>query len=208
MYETLGHIPLMIAAPGVAAGTCDALTTSVDIFATLAAQFGIEDKVRQRTHGKSLLPLLAGESKSVRDWILAGVWGREVHLIDERRKYARAPAQANRPLGAWSNRWSTMPTHFLTREQEMPLPDERARLDRMPGSKVPVIRQTWDESDAVPFWAAARFSGNHLYDLGDDPNEENNLAGSALEREYAARMREALKEVEAPQEQFTRLGLA
>jgi hypothetical protein len=101
-----------------------------------------------------------------------------------------------------------MPTHFLSREQEMPFPDERARLDRMPGSKVPVIRQTWDESDAVPFWAASRFSGNHLYDLAQDPGEENNLAGSVLEKDLAAMLREALKAVDAPDEQFTRLGLA
>ena len=166
MYETMGHIPLLIAAPGVAPGTNDALTTSVDLFATLAELFGVEDKIRQRTHGRSLLPLLSGKAKSVRDWILAGVWGREVHYIDGKMKYARAPVGKNRPLGAWSNRWSTMPTHLLTREQEMPLPDERARLDRMPGSKVPVIRQTWDESDAVPFWAMARFSGNHLVRSG------------------------------------------
>ncbi|MEJ0041638.1 MAG: sulfatase-like hydrolase/transferase [Rhizomicrobium sp.] len=205
--ETLGHIPFVIAAPGVAPGTCEALTTSVDIFATLAELFGVTEQVRQRTHGRSLLPLLSGETKAVREWLLAGVWGREVHLIDGRRKYARAPAGANRPLGAWSNRWSTMPTHFLNREQEMPLPDERARLDRMPGSKVPVIRQTWDESDAVPFWAAARFSGNHLYDLREDPGEENNLAGSGLEKDMAAMLREAMKSIDAPEEQFARLGL-
>ena len=208
MYETIARIPLMIAAPGVAPGTSDSLTTSVDVFATLAELFGVADKVRQRTHGRSLLPLLAGKTKSVRDWLLAGVWGREVHYIDGTLKYARAPKEKNRPLGAWSNRWSTMPTHFLTREQEMPLPDERARLDRMPGSKVPVIRQTWDESDAVPYWAAARFSGNHLYDLGQDPGEENNLAGSGLEKDMAALLREALKSVDAPEEQFARLGLA
>jgi hypothetical protein len=89
----------------------------------------------------------------------------------------------------------------------MPVPDERARLDRMPGSKVPVIRQTWDERDAVPFWALARFSGNHLYDLTQDPNEENNLVGGALEKELAAALRDAMKLVEAPEEQFTRLGL-
>ncbi len=124
IYETLGHIPLMIAAPGVTPGTNDALTTSVDIFATLAALFGVEP--RQRTHGKSLLPLLSGKAQSVRDWLLAGVWGREVHYIDGKIKYARAPSGNNRPLGAWSNRWSTMPTHVLAREQEMPLPDERA----------------------------------------------------------------------------------
>ncbi len=77
--------------PGAAPGTRDALTTSVDIFATLAELFAVTDDVRQRTHGRSLLPLLSGEKTAVRDWVLAGVWGREVHLIDGSRKYgARA----------------------------------------------------------------------------------------------------------------------
>ncbi len=60
----------------------------------------------------------------------------------------------------------------------------------------------------VPYWAAARFSGNHLYDLTQDPGEENNLAGSGLEKDMAALLREALKSVDAPEEQFARLGLA
>jgi arylsulfatase A-like enzyme len=207
LYETLARIPLMIAMPGVAAGTCDALTTSVDIFATLADLFGVSGQIRQKTHGRSLLPLLTGVQFSIRDWILAGVWGREVHYIDSWIKYARAPVAKNAPLSMWSNRWSTMPTHFLNREHEMPLPDDRAVLDRMPGSKVPVIRQMWDASDHVPYWAFARFSGHHLYDLEDDPGEEHNLAGGAREGDAVYMLREALKSVDAPEEQFQRLGL-
>ena len=205
VYQPLGHIPLLIACPGVTPGTCDALTTSVDLFATLAELFGVE--VRQRTHGRSLLPLLRGEKSEIRDWLLTGVWGREVHLIDRRFKYARAPIAANAPLTMLSNRWSTMPTHVLTREQELPLPDERAFLDRMPGSRVPVIRQDWQAGDRLPFWAASRFLGNHLYDLDDDPAEERNLAGTALEAEYTEKLRQALREIEAPDSQFVRLGL-
>jgi hypothetical protein len=106
-----------------------------------------------------------------------------------------------------SNRWSTMPTHVLTREQELPLPDDRAFLDRMPGSDVPVIHQPWDESDAVPFWARAKFTGNHLFNLSDDPVEERNLAGTAKEKELAEALESALRELEAPDAQFTRLGL-
>jgi hypothetical protein len=106
-----------------------------------------------------------------------------------------------------SNRWSTMPTHFLTREQELPLPDERAFLDRMPGSKVPVIHQQWQKGDMLPYWALTRFSGHHLYDLEDDPGESRNLAGSKLEKDLSERLRAALRELGAPDSQFLRLGL-
>jgi hypothetical protein len=101
-----------------------------------------------------------------------------------------------------------MPTHILIREQELPLPDERARLDHMPGSSVPVIRQMWDASDALPYWAGRRFSGHHLYDLHDDPKESENLAGTSREAGAIEALRAALKSVNAPAEQFVRLGLS
>lgn len=209
LFEPMSHIPLYIAAPGVAPGDCNALTTSTDIFATLADLFGVTDTIRQRTHGKSLLPLLDGTAASVRDFVLSGIWGREVHYIDAQMKYARAPMAANTPLSMWSNRWSTMPTHgLLPKEMELPLPDARARLSHMPGTDVPVIRQMWDVSDNVPYWCRGRFSGNHLYDLGNDPAETENLAGTRAEARMAEALREAMKAVGAPEEQFTRLGLA
>jgi arylsulfatase A-like enzyme len=205
IYDTLGKIPLLIAWPGQASREVDALTTSVDLFATLADVFGVS--VRQRTHGKSLVPLIERAVTAVRDHALMGVWGREVHITDGRWKYARAPVSKNEPLGMWSNRWSTMPTHLLAREQELPLPDQRARLDRMPGSQVPVIRQLWDASDALPFWAWTKFSGHHLFDTAKDPAEDENRTGGADEARMIDMLRTALREVEAPDEQFKRLGL-
>ena len=100
-----------------------------------------------------------------------------------------------------------MPTHVLRREQELPLPDERAFLSRMPGSNVPVIKQVWDISNQVPFWAWAKFSGNHVFDTVNDPAEDDNRAGTADETRMADMLRAALTEVDAPPEQFKRLGL-
>lgn len=204
VYQALGHIPLMVAWPGQPPRDVEALTTSVDIFASLAAIFGVQP--RQRTHGVSLVPLIEGSAKSVRDTVLTGVWGREVHLIDGRLKYARAPEGPNAPLSLWSNRWSTMPAgvHHL----RLPPPDDRAYLDRMPGSAIPVIRQPFQEGDMLPYWAVTRFSGNHLYDLHEDPAEETNLAGGPLEGDLADLLREQLLKVEAPGDQLERLGLA
>jgi hypothetical protein len=205
IYNTLGQIPLMIRSPGIAPGACDALTTNIDIFATLADLYGITP--RQRTHGQSLLPLINGTADQVRDWLVTGVWGREVHLVTKTHKYARAPVGANSPLSMMSNRWSTMPTHVVDKYLAMPLPDDRAFLDRMPGSKVPVIHQPFVAGDPIPFWARTKFTGNYLFDLENDPDEINNLAGTELEAQLAAQLKAALLELEAPAAQFERLGL-
>lgn len=77
----------------------------------------------------------------------------------------------------------------------------------MPGSKVPVIRQPFQQGDMLPFWALGPFSGNHLYDLYNDPLEIENRAGERREHEAADRLRAALVEIEAPDDQLARLGL-
>ena len=189
---------------------CDALTTSVDLHATLADVFGVD--VTHRTHGHSLVPLLDGTADAVRDWVLAGIWGREVHLFDGHTKYARGPAGANEPLSMWSNRWSTMPLP-ISGITALPPPDDRAWLDRMPGSSIPVIRQPFVDGDLLPFWALGHpMTGNHLWDLDEDPFEEHDLAGdpgaAGAEADRADLLREALLSVEAPDDQLVRLGLA
>src|SRR5262249_17489977 len=158
IYEQMGHIPLLIAWPGVDGGAaCDALTTSVDINSTVRDVFGVES--RHTAHGRSLAPLLDGDASAVREWALAGVWGREGHLVeDDGMKYARAPQDGNEPLSVWSNRWSTMPLVGWP-GSAMPLPDDRAQLDRMPGSTVPVIRQPFVAGDMIPFWGLGKFTG-------------------------------------------------
>jgi len=205
IYEPMGHIPLMVRWPGVEPGTCDALTTAVDIHATLMDIFGVGQ--RQVTHGKSLAPLLRGEATSIRNWALTGVWGREVCMVTDRWKYIRGPAGANAPLSMLSNRWSTMPTHVVDRAVAMPLPDARAFLDRMPGSSVPVIHQRWEEGDKIPFWGLGKRAPTALYDLEADPEETRDLAGQPEAAMLADLLGSALSELQVPRSQFERLGL-
>jgi arylsulfatase A-like enzyme len=206
LYEPLGHIPLLISWPGRPPGRTDALTTSVDIHATLADLFDV--RPAHRTHGRSMIPLLTGESDSIREWLLSGYFGRQVHVIDGEIKYGRGPTGDNYPLSMWSNRWSTMPLAAAP-HYRMPRPDKRARLDFMPGSEVPVIRQPFERGDPLPYWAAATRPDEHvLFHLGEDPGEQQNRVGTRLERQAIDRLRAALEEVEAPTEQLERLGIA
>jgi arylsulfatase A-like enzyme len=205
-YEPIGHTPLLIHWPGRAGSTtCDALTTNVDLFATIADVYGVT--VRQRTHGRSLVPLLDGSATSVREWALGGVWGGWVQVTDGDQKYVRGPATANAPLSMWSNRWSSMPVPIAGFES-LPAPDQRAWLDTMPGSDIPVIRQPFETGDRLPLFAnPAAVGDHHLYDLRVDPAEAENRIGEAAEGEMIELLRTALAAVEAPAEQFARLGL-
>ncbi len=205
VYPELGHIPLLISWPGVAPTTCNALTTTVDLHATLCDVFAVTPE--HRTHGRSLVPLLDGSASSVREWALCGVWGREVHVADATRTFAKTPVAANRPLSMYSNRWSTMPIHAFP-DIRLPRPDARARLDHAPGTTVPVIRQPFDPSDHLPFWAGGAFGGDVLYDRnastfdGPEPPRPSDVA------EMTELLVEALRSIEAPPEQFVRLGIA
>jgi hypothetical protein len=148
-----------------------------------------------------------GEARSVREWALAGTFGRQVSLFDGEWNYARGPAGANAPLSMWSNRWSTMPVHHLP-DFRLPAPDDRAFLDRMPGSRVPVIRQPFQEGDLLPFWSIGTPPGNHLWHVAEDPAEARDLRGGPEEKRLADALRAALAAVEAPADQLERLGLA
>ena len=133
VYEPLGHIPLLVR---VAGRRRRRLRRAHDERRPVRHD---RRRVRRRAaapHARSLARAAArGEATSIRDWALTGVWGREVHSsIAERPSTRAAPVGDNAPLSMWSNRWSTMPTHALSRRDELPLPDDRAVLDRMPGS--------------------------------------------------------------------------
>ena len=151
---------------------------------------------------------MRGEATRVRDWALSGYWGREVHVIDGVEKYARGPVGANAPLSVWSNRWSTMPiarlpaaAHAAARRARAPR--SHAGLDG--AGDPPAVRR---RRPPAVLGAWAQFSGNHLWNLREDPDENRNLAGTPAEKRAEELLRAALIEIEAPADQLARLGLA
>jgi arylsulfatase A-like enzyme len=94
-------------------------------------------------------------------------------------------------------------------QARLPPPDRRAKLDFMPGSDIPVIRQPFEKGDPLPYWTYGGRPGAHeLYDVAEDPDEEHNLAGTPDEKRAIDLLRAALDEVEAPAEQLERLGVS
>ena len=205
-FEPFGHTPLLVSWPGVQPGLCGALTTNVDIHATVRDIFDAPSHA-YRLHGQSLRQLLDGSSTAIREYALMGIWGCEVQITDGRYKYVRAPNAENRPLSMWSNRWSSI-TPYNSEVARLPNPDRRAFLDYMPATDCPVIRQPYDSNDRTSLFAAARQNRESLlYDIANDPDERENRAGEGIERQLAEMLRAALVELDAPDDQLKRLAL-
>ena len=91
----------------------------------------------------------------------------------------------------------------------MPRPDQRAWLDRAPGT-----RRARDPSALRPERRPAllgrrRFAGDLLYDRdeADATGEVRNQAGGPSDKEMTDLLVEAMRSIDAPAEQLIRLGL-
>jgi arylsulfatase A-like enzyme len=206
IFSELGRIPLLVRWPGQPHRDIDALTTSVDIHATIADFFGAT--IDHPTHGHSLLPVIEGDAASVREFALFGYWGRHVGITDGKRRYLRGCGDTNFPLSVWSNRWSTMPIPPFP-QIRMPRPDLRATLRHMPGTQVPVISQPFEPGDQLPFWAGhLPPSDSHLFDTEADPTEMENQLGTSMEREMLEAVASELRGIQAPKDLLERIGVA
>jgi arylsulfatase A-like enzyme len=205
IYSELGRIPLLVRWPGQDQRDVDALTTSVDIHATISELFGSAPE--HPTHGRSLLPLIEGTAGSVRDFALFGYWGRHVGITDGRHRYLRGCGEANFPLSMWSNRWSTMPVRAW--DVRLPRPDGRATLRQMPGTDVPVMVQPFEPGDRLPFWVGHPAPTDfHLFDTGVDPGEQENLVGLPVEQTMLDALATELRGIDAPRDVLERVGVA
>lgn len=205
-FRAISHIPLLIHVPGVTGGRhADALATHVDVHATILDCLGCTPA--GRIDGVSLLPVLQGQAEQVRTDLVTGWWGRRVNWTDGRHLYLRAPARPdNQPLYLYTNRWSTAPWW------EIPMPDERAEFrpcvpqTDMPVGRMPVTAQDLSRINNIDVQSLQE-DGTLLFDIAEDPEEQRNLVGTAIEEEVEKRLGARLEEQRAPAEQFERLGL-
>ena len=212
-YNEVYQIPLLMHLPGVGTQTrCGALTQNIDLFPTLLELHGVDPaSCRDPLHGKSLLPLLRGETASLRDCVIYGMFGRQVNLCDGRYTYFRAAAREdNQPLNLYTAMPSTI-NHYWDAEH---LTDVR-RIEAgrfLKWTDYPVFKIPGNVTKLADFSHAfdRRYeivSQNLLFDLETDPAQERPIADPAIEAALCRKLREALRAHDSPEEQFIRLGL-
>lgn len=202
-YNLLANIPLMIWHPkGVHnGGRIDALTSTVDLYATMMEAVG--GQPQSRSHGRSLLPMLKGEADSVRDWAIYGYFGGTLHITDGRHTYHAAPDESV-PLYSYSTMYTNPAAFFLPGY----VPDQVESGRFLPYTDAVVWKY---EVNFPPEFAAYRKNGfaTELYDVERDLWQEQNLIDSspALLDRMRQLLSAALTELKAPPEAFRRAGL-
>ncbi len=195
-YDILAHIPLIIWHPqGVLnGGRSAALTSAVDLYATMVEAMGVS--VPPQTHGVSLMPLLLGQTGSVRDWALYGYFGRTLNITDGRYTY-HLGADSAMPLNIYSTMFMN-PTK-KTSPVELPANPISGRFLPYTESKV------WKYPVSVP----TTFADRLLFDTDDDPWQQHNLTVTQprLARQMHRLLESALRELQAPSEIFDRFAV-
>jgi arylsulfatase A-like enzyme len=193
LYDVLAHTPLLVHHPDGRSDRVGALTSAVDLYATVLEALGAP--VSDRVHSRSLLPLVEGRRDDHRDWALYGYWGSSVNVTDGRYTYFH-PTDPDAPAACFSTEMMNPHRWF-----QPPTPQEDAEPAQLPYADAPVWRYEALSGD--------RHSDPMLFDTRADPGQETDLAGDG--RDDEARMRDllsgALDELDAPESVPARLGL-
>jgi len=200
-YNEIVHIPLFIWDPrckkrGERRST---LTQTIDLAPTLLDYFGVP--IPKDMLGKQLGDAIA-EDRRVHDYALFGAHGGTINITDGRYVYMRAPRSEDNDS---CYEYTLMPTHMNFRFT----PDElrQAALGRTftftkgcPTLKIPTL-------DYLHVAAASMKNDDLLFDLENDPGELHPIEDEAVRQRMTEAMIRLMRENDAPDEQYERMGL-
>ena len=184
-YDLNARIPLMVWLPGMTAHRrIGALTTAVDLYPTMLELLG--DTSPCSPHGRSLLPLINGETGSHRDAVVYGTFacGATVTNGDYTYHCTWDPA-----------------AELYSYSSVMLRPSPQAEGGKfIPGVDCPVWKMPYMNEKPVP---------ELLFDRANDPDQKYDISGDQREAVHKMRMllKRLMNEEGAPPEQYKRLGL-
>jgi arylsulfatase A-like enzyme len=203
-YNEIAHTPMFLhdpRCPQAAGQRRKALVQTIDLAPTLLEYFGVERTPDMQ--GRPLKDVVASD-RTIREAGLFGIFGGHVNVTDGRYVYMRAPATAdNSPLAEYllnpanaTSRYTPEQLALVDRELAPPFPHTKG----LPTMRIR-LPQGWQG-----FQGAHRF-GHLLFDLQNDPGQENPLKDEKVECQMIDLMRGLMRDTNAPAEQYERLGV-
>ena len=201
-YEELSHTPLFIWHPKLqcAGERRNALVQTIDLAPTLLQFFGVTPPPDMQGH--DLAPVLC-EDRPIREYAMFGMFGSHVCVTDGNYVYMRA-GRPDTPLYDYT----LLPLH----QRAMYAPEELRQAELAPpfsftkGCPLLKIPMPWNYYSYMSCVEAPHT--DFLFDLAADPGQLCPIENPETERRMLSAMVTLMKENDAPQEQFARLGLS
>jgi arylsulfatase A-like enzyme len=198
-YNEVANTPLFVWDPrtGKKGEMRDSLVQTIDLPATVLDFFNIEKP--EDMQGIALKDTVENDAP-VREAALFGIHGGHINVTDGKYVYMRAPiSQDNSPLYNYTH----MPTHmknmFAVEELQGKI-DLAEPFDFTKGCKTMKIDCTHTKQQAHKY-------GTLLFDVESDPKQENTRDLPEVESQMIKHMIRLMKENDAPEEQYIRMGL-
>jgi len=200
--QCLANIPLLVKQPGGAGAgeRCDALTQTPDLFRTLCLHHGAEPP--PQSQGLSFLEAHSGERRH--EVVAFGYFGAAANVTDGRYSYFRNPVNADGSPCYW---YCSQPARNLFRDHTLFERVEHGH--RFAFAKgLPLLRFPVGGGHRHLHEEAGGLGRHQLHDLEADPEQRRALDDPAVEERMAGHLRAIMQRVEAPEEQYERLGLS
>ncbi len=197
LYDEIAHTPFFVwdpRQPDTAGQRRNALIQpSIDLGPTLLDFFGMQPT--KDMLGKNLAPAIADDTE-LRECLIYGYHNQHVNVVDSRYKYMRQPVMK----GSTYNH-TLMPCAMRGFKFRGETPMELAGpFSFTKGSQV--LRLGHDATEP------ADEITHRLFDLQEDPHENNTIEDAAVEQMMIDKMTKLMAEADAPPEMYDRLGVA
>ena len=165
-------------------------------------------------HGKSLLPLLRGETDKVRDGAIFGYFGKQIAWTDGKYTYFRAAKdEKNQPLYVYTAMPTVLRQVYGGNDAVNTEDYKRIEMGRfLPWTDYPVYRFPADiihwGNDSQQFVGRSPYNEETLlFDIESDYAQEHPIHDEALERHCIEQMKRCMAAHDALPEQYERLGI-
>ncbi|MCL2831889.1 MAG: sulfatase [Treponema sp.] len=199
-YNEIAHTPFFVWDPrtGIKGQRRQSLVQTIDIAPTLLDYFNVG--VPPDMQGRPLKDVIKSD-KPIREGALYGLFGAQINVTDGRYVYMRDPVPSNKPLYEYTHMPTHMRTFFSLKEMgTMAIAPPFAFTKGVPVMKIEALAGFLSGTAAPQF-------GTKLFDLQNDPGQENPINDKAAEERMIRLMVKLMKENDCPPEQFERMGL-
>lgn len=205
LYNELAHLPFIIKFPNdeCKGQRISKLTQNIDVMPTILDFCNIE--IPESVKGVSLKPLTKDQNARTKEYALYGYHGMAMNITDGKYTYFRSPIQSNQPCYEYTCSPTTIRKWLgkgIENEIEM---GHFIKRSKYPVYKIPVYAPSIIDNVKE---GMKEVEESKLFDIIHDYHQTKNLIKEhELEGKYIQMMRKALDEMEAPQEQWIRLGI-